>query len=520
MSRAAARVLFVGLDGGAKSVLDAGFERGWFPNLSALWKRSAHGILRSSDPMVTPVAWTSFSTGSDPADHGIHEFYSIDPIDRSIHHNDSNDVRVPTIWQALGDSGREIVSMNLPMTYPAPRAPGIVVSGSDAPNRKSAFLQCPEFAAELADLAPDYTNAIIWKRRPQRFDELEALARRNCAVFRAQAQAALLADQRSDWSAMMVHYHNLDSLQHRLWPYLDVDQTAANEPEWSKQVVTCLRALDESIGVLLELASKREAAVVVASDHGFGPCKALVNVNGLLRAGGFQRPMSLGSRVIHRAHRLGDRFKRWLARRTPGGLARRSSRSILGQVGCDWKRTVAFAPFGQLSGNIFLSPDFAKHESKADRVKRELIEWFKDATDPNTGDRLFRHVYDVAERQGVDPRIAGCADVLALSADGYQAQAKWSRSKSDVLLLPDYNLPATHYLEGVTAIDAPDVNPGRLLAADLRDLAPTALAILDEPIPQTMTGRVIHEAFHTPLPVRRTRALEPDVVGAAAHLEV
>ena len=72
------RVLFLGLDGGTMAVFGPWFERGLLPNLAALWRRSASGTLRSSEPMVTPVAWTSFATGCTPAVHGIHEFYYVE----------------------------------------------------------------------------------------------------------------------------------------------------------------------------------------------------------------------------------------------------------------------------------------------------------------------------------------------------------------------------------------------------------------------------------------------------------
>src|SRR5439155_16538475 len=78
------RVVFLGLDGGTMAVLAPAFERGWLPNLAALWRRAAFGTLRSSAPMVTPVAWTSFATGCTPPAHGIHEFYYVDPSDRTI----------------------------------------------------------------------------------------------------------------------------------------------------------------------------------------------------------------------------------------------------------------------------------------------------------------------------------------------------------------------------------------------------------------------------------------------------
>src|SRR5262249_3107072 len=155
---------------------------------------------------------------------------------------------------------------------------------SDAPGLEWAFAQCPDFAAEIFAKVPDYTHKIIWKRPPRSLEELRVQAARNRAIFRAQAAAAERADARGDWSALMAPFHNLDSLQHRLWPYLDVDATGRRRPGWNAEVESCLRALDESVGRLLELASRRDAAVIAVSDHGFGPCKALVNVNGLLRA--------------------------------------------------------------------------------------------------------------------------------------------------------------------------------------------------------------------------------------------
>jgi predicted AlkP superfamily phosphohydrolase/phosphomutase len=299
----------------------------------------------------------------------------------------------------------------------------------------------------------------------------------------------------------MVHFHNLDSLQHRLWPYLDVDATGVREPGWTEEVATCLRALDEAAGRLMELASQRDAAVVAVSDHGFGPCRALVSVNELLARTGLQRRLAYGTRFRYRAHRLADRLRRWKARRQPGGAGRRLPRSIEGEVGCDWKRTMAFAPFGQLSGCIFLNPANVMGESAAERARNEVIAACLGARDAETGDPLFTDAFSIAQRYGLDPAAEGLPDVVALSADGYQAQAKWSPFCRE-LLKPDPNLPGTHWMEGIVAIDGPDIRTGGHLRADLHDIAPTALAMLGLRVPERMEGRVLHEAFENPLPVR------------------
>ena len=110
------RVLVLGLDGGTMSVFGPWFERGLLPNLASLWRRSAFGRLRSTDPIVTPVAWTSFATGCTPRAHGIHEFYYVPANDRTIRSNHAGRIRVPTLWQVLSTPGHEVVSLNLPMT--------------------------------------------------------------------------------------------------------------------------------------------------------------------------------------------------------------------------------------------------------------------------------------------------------------------------------------------------------------------------------------------------------------------
>ena len=492
--------MFLGLDGGTMTALEPWFERGLTPNLAALWRRSAFGTLRSSDPMVTPVAWTSFSTGCAPSEHGIHEFSYLDSHDRTIRPNHSGRVRVPTLWQILDAEDREVVSLNLPMTYPPPRVRGIVVSGSDSPGIPWPFAQCPEFGRQIMAEVPDYTHKIIWKRRPRSLEELREHGSRNRALFMAQAETAERADRHSDWTALMVHFQNLDSLQHRLWPEIDPEGSGATcRREWVPEVDSCIKVLDEAIGRLLDLASRRGAAIIALSDHGFGPCNALVNVNGMLRDAGLQRGLMYGTRFRYRSERLMERFHRWITRRAPGGQKRRLPRSIEATLGLDWKRTLAYAPFGQLSGCIFLNPGTMLTGSSRDRAMREIMEVCHEARDPETDSPLFRDVFSTADRYGIDPEDHGAPDVFALSADGYQAQAKWGVSLRNNLLRPDPNLPGTHWRDGVIAIDAPGVKACSHLDANLQDVAPTTLALLGLGVPDFMSGRVIHEAFESPL---------------------
>lgn len=483
------RVLFLGLDGGTQTVFQPLFERGWMPHLAHFWHRAATGKLRSTTPMVTPVAWSSFLTGCTPSRHGIHDFCYYDSQARAVGINDADRMHVPTLWHLLDAAGLSVVSLNLPMTYPAPQLQGLVVSGAESPDRASAFSQCPWFGRELAVHEPAYTPKNLWKTRPRSLGELQALCERTRKVFLAQAAAAERADTHIRWSALMVHFHNLDGLQHRMWPELALTPEANPDPTWVHEVESCYRALDEAVGRLLELASKREAAVIAVSDHGFGPCHALVNVNGLLQQAGLQRRLAYGTRFRYRMQRLRDRYARWKLRDQPGRAAR-LLRSVDGEVGCDWRRTRAFAPFGQLAAFVFVSHNTPR--AARESTIRELVGIFRSARDPETGACLFSDAFDVGERYQVDPSEWGLPDMLAPSSEGFQAQAKWSPFDSS-LLRPDPALPATHWMDGVIAIDAPGVRPGNDLRASLEDLAPTTLKLLGLDPPDTMEGRVLSE---------------------------
>lgn len=497
MPQCVSRVVFLGLDGGTMRAFGPLFDRGLMPNLAAFWRRSVTGGLNSTTPMVTPVAWTSFLTGCTPRRHGIHEFYYLDEARRVIGANDAARIRVPTLWHELADANRKVVSLNLPMTYPPGPLPGLIVAGSDAPDSRSAFVHCADFGAMLRAEVPEYTVKNLWKTRPRSLEDLQAFSKRTQALFLAQAEAAVRADALVDWSALLVHFHNLDGLQHRVWPEMNVDETADPDPQRRAEVEACLTALDVAVARLIDLAQQRDAAVIAVSDHGFGPCHALVNVNGLLQQAGLQRRLSYGTRFRYRINRLRDRLRRWRKRRDPNP-PQRMSRAVAGEVGCDWKRTVVYAPYGQLSGCLYLHPSLRERGSRADRVKREVIALMRDVRHPERGDLVFSDAFDVAERYGIDPVVEGLPDILAPSSDGYQAQAKWSPFDQR-LFCPDPDLPATHYMEGVVAIDAPNTRLGFPLSAELHDIAPTTLALLGLPVPSYMEGRVLDEAFVDPL---------------------
>jgi predicted AlkP superfamily phosphohydrolase/phosphomutase len=73
-----ARLIVVGFDGQDPKLTDQFMKEGILPNFSALAASGSYRRLATTYPAVSPVAWSSFSTGSHPARHNIFDFLDRD----------------------------------------------------------------------------------------------------------------------------------------------------------------------------------------------------------------------------------------------------------------------------------------------------------------------------------------------------------------------------------------------------------------------------------------------------------
>ena len=501
MSKTVDRLLVLGLDGATWSVLDPMRSRGLMPNLDALLSGAAHGTLRSIIPPVTTAAWTTMMTGCGPARHGVFDHRYYDAAEGRMKVNHSGRIRVPTVWHLLSGAGRSIVSLNLPGLYPPIKVNGIVVSGMDAPHLQAALSAAPEFASRLPAEAPDYGLGYFWKRAPQSLEELTNNAKLTAQSFRGRADGGWLADRIvPDWSVLLVQFQNLDPFQHRVWPYLNVDETGVERPDWNIAAAEVIRGLDEAIGRLCELAGKRGAGVMVVSDHGFGPCLGRIHVNRILVQAGVARLPGWAGRIGRRTFQAGDRLRLWGQKRdNPKARSSSFDQSVTAQYPFDWKRTLAFAPHQDTAAMVYVNCA-ARHGGvrtaapkmtprQIDDARSAAVQALEAANHPQTGARLFPKIIETAETYQIDPTREGYPDLIALPDEPYWVRTKLTSSSAWVE--PDANLPGTHRPEGVVALANVGLPPGRNLKAHLTDVTPTILALLGQSIPAHIEGKPI-----------------------------
>ncbi len=509
MATTASRLVILGLDGATWTVLDPLRRLGLMPNLDALLARSAHGTLRSIVPPVTTAAWTSMMTGCGPARHGIFDHRYLDPSSGQMKVNHSARVRMPTFWHLLSDAGRSVVSLNVPATFPPLAVKGVCVSGMDAPHLDAALGGSPDFGRRLKAEVPGYTLKYYWKRAPQSLEELTENARLTNELFRSRAEGGLLADKVvPDWSALMVQFQNLDPFQHRCWNYLNVDSTGVDRPDWNAAARSVLKGLDDAIGLLIELADKRSASVLVVSDHGFGPCLGRVHVNRILIDAGVARLPGITGRLRSRVKQARENLRLWgVKRKDPEARSSSFDTSVYALFPFDWKRTLAFAPHQDTAAMVYLNSTERRAGAplatprQVDDARLAASQALAEARHPDSGIPLFPQIIATGEAYGLDPAREGYPDLIALPDENYWVRTKLSPGSTWVEA--DANLPGTHRPEGVVALASAGITPGRTLRADLRDIAPSVLKLCGLAIPDTMEGKPLEVLNTLPTPCFR-----------------
>ena len=160
MSRASARrVVVLGLDGLDPTLAEQWMAEGHLPNLSALAKSGTFTRLGTTYPAISPVAWSSFMTGVDPARHNIFDFLdrdvrtykprlsSSDIRPGAAHHSrrrvaDSrsggrsihNMRKSKAFWRILGEHGIPSNILRVPLTFPPEKFAGALLSAMCVPD--------------------------------------------------------------------------------------------------------------------------------------------------------------------------------------------------------------------------------------------------------------------------------------------------------------------------------------------------------------------------------------------------
>ncbi len=127
-SQAPRRLVIVGVDGGDWVNLQPLIDAGKLPNFARLERDGATGPLRSEEPMLSPLLWTTMATGRYPEDHGILNFTVVDPQTGARVPISRRYRKVDAFWNMLSRHDRTVDVIGWLATDPAESIAGVMVT--------------------------------------------------------------------------------------------------------------------------------------------------------------------------------------------------------------------------------------------------------------------------------------------------------------------------------------------------------------------------------------------------------
>ncbi len=264
------RAVVIGLDGTPFSLLKKEIEAGNLPNIGRLAARGNLREMNSEVPTISSVAWASFMTGKNPAEHGIFGFTDRKPGTWELYFPNYSNLREEPIWDGMSRAGKRCCVINVPSTYPARPVNGVLVSGFVAPNLERATY--PREAYDYLVGAGYRIDVDASKGR----QSLDLLLEDLHETMEKRREVMLHFWESEKWDFFMSVFTGTDRLHHFMWRHY-----ADNDPVYGPEFLRYYQRLDEIVGEFVELVPS-DLPLFMLSDHGFCSLEKEVYLNHFL----------------------------------------------------------------------------------------------------------------------------------------------------------------------------------------------------------------------------------------------
>ena len=484
-------------------------------------------------------------TGCDPGQLGVYGFrnradYSYNNLSLAT----SRSVKEPRIWDLLNnsipdsetsDSGTlksetldcYSIALGVPGTYPPTAIRGDMISGFLAPDTICNFTHPPELADEIRSVVGEYQIDVQNFRTDDKdrlLEEVISMTKKRFTLFRHLLQTR-------PWNFAIMVEMGIDRIHHGFWRYFDPQhrQYELGNP-YENVIRDYYRLIDSEIAETLKIIrgeqnqheqiqhehneyNRQNTTVMIVSDHGaraleggFAFNEWLIREGYLVLKEGARLSMSDSSDIQV------DSSVESIPKRSPQKIPQRIP---LEPSMIDWTQTRAWGEGGYY-GRLFLNirdreQQGAVPQDEAESLLTELktrLTTLPDDLGQPMGNVVYRPADTYKEEvNGIPPDLMVYFGNLAWRSIGtIEVIAPFTPS----LYTPENDIgpdDANHDWDGIliAAGDSikvdEDTNPqGRYIDnANILDVAPTVLRILEQPVPSSMQGNV------------PSRFLEPDL---------
>jgi len=504
------RVLVIAVDGVTFKVIRPLIEEGHLPNLAQLMAEGSSGELLSTMPPVSGPSWHAFKTGKNPGTTGVFDFLRHDPKRYQTSLIQLGQLPDPTIWDIVGSFGDGCIGVyDLPTTYPPVEMNGFLVAGFPIPDHAQDYTYPLELKAELDRVTGGHRTDIRYRNYLRHEDFLNDVH----SLLDQRMKAYHFLKKKYAPELFIFAFTCTDRVQHRLWRYMDPEEHGddVHHTKYRELVHDFWKHLDEAVGNILETTDDK-TTVFILSDHGFGVQDETFYINQWLLQEGFLKLKGDGLKsksFFQRIHNFSSNLAQHLPmpehlrQRAPRFLSKPKERkvsyeSMLGQI--DWSRTRAYSPpHTSVYGTIYINSEGRQDQGTVsprlyEELREQIIHELRvlSATTPNLQIQIFKReeLYREKYLSQAPDLVYVINNWRCISRSSFVQGAVFQKDS----IREDYS--GTHRPEGILIVRGPEIRKDhRLGQAEIIDIVPTLLHILEIPIPDDMDGRVLKDLF-------------------------
>lgn len=188
------KVIFLGLDGLDPKLTERYLEEGKLPNLARLKEQGSYSRLRTTFPALSPVAWSTFATGVNPAKHNIFDFLNrnlksyVPELAAAKVHKPARTLklgrfRIPLssshvelrrksqpFWKILGQQQIGSTIIRVPITFPPEKFNGRLLSAMSTPDLRGTQGSFSQFTTRVEQATFESGNRYPLKRTADGFE--------------------------------------------------------------------------------------------------------------------------------------------------------------------------------------------------------------------------------------------------------------------------------------------------------------------------------------------------------------
>ncbi|HEU4717862.1 MAG TPA: alkaline phosphatase family protein [Bacteroidia bacterium] len=287
--RIAKRVLLIGWDAADWKIINPLLESGQMPALQKLISRGVMGNIATLDPPLSPMLWTSISTGKTADKHGILGFVEPDPVTGKVRPSSVTSRKVKALWNILQQNGLRSHAVGWWPSHPAEPLDGVYVSNffakpNDAFDQPWPVAENSVHPGELAETLAEcrvhpgeisFAHILPFVPDAHKVDQDKDKRLSGIATLLASGSTyhavATWIMQNREWDFLAVYLNEIDLFSHTFMKFHPPQMAGMPDELFAlyKDVLNgAYRFHDMMLERLMELAGD-DTVIILTSDHGF-----------------------------------------------------------------------------------------------------------------------------------------------------------------------------------------------------------------------------------------------------------